>query len=265
MGMSWSCHIALGALLWVGAGTQAHARAPKVLVDPGHGGSQHGAVGATGALEKDVALAISRLLGERLQAQLGAQVVYTREGDQDLPLADRVSAANAQAPDLFISIHANSMPSRKVRAQVQGIETYFLSTSASGADAARTAARENADGPKAQPRADDPLAHILSDLARTEAHQDSSRLAYAVHMRLVAQAQAVDRGVQQAPFYVLSGLGAPAILVEVGFISHPVEGKRLTTRGYQERLATGIAEGVKAFWAERGGGRAAAPVSLGQP
>jgi N-acetylmuramoyl-L-alanine amidase len=230
---------------------RASARAPRIVLDPGHGGSQEGAKGPGGLLEKDVALQIARRVQEQLEKLLEAQVVLTREEDKSLPLPDRVEFANGQRPDLFISIHANAMPTRRTRSRVQGIETYFLSASASS-DAARAAAdRENAEAPMARrARGDSTLSFILNDLVRTEAHADSSRLAYAIHPRLISSTGGTDRGVHQAPFFVLSGVEAPAVLVEVGYISHPEEGTRLGRAAYQEKLASAIAEGVKAFLEE---------------
>lgn len=220
---------------------------PLVIVDPGHGGNQTGAVSPSGAWEKDAALEISKLLKAELEAQLRATVKLTRSSDELVSLADRVDWANAQKPDLFISVHLNSMPTRKQRKQTEGIETYFLSAAASGEQAKKVAARENAEFHDKRPKGGDTLAFILADLQRSEAHADSSRLAYAVHEELVSATGGLDRGVQQAPFYVLMGLQAPAILVEVGFISHPDEGARLTDGAYQQKAAEAIARGVAAF------------------
>jgi N-acetylmuramoyl-L-alanine amidase len=220
---------------------------PLVVVDPGHGGSQAGASSPTGAYEKDVALEISKLLKAELESQLKATVKLTRASDELVSLHDRVDWANAQKPDLFISVHLNSMPTRKQRQQTEGIETYFLSAAASGEQAKKVAARENAEFHEKRPKGGDTLAFILADLQRSEAHADSSRLAYAVHEELVSATGGLDRGVQQAPFYVLMGLQAPAILVEVGFISHPDEATRLTDGEYQLKAAQAIARGVVAF------------------
>jgi N-acetylmuramoyl-L-alanine amidase len=220
---------------------------PLVIVDPGHGGAQNGAVSPRGDFEKDAALQISNLLASELESELHATVKLTRRGDEHVSLADRVDWANRQEPDLFISVHLNSMPTRKQRLTTEGIETYFLSASASGEQARKVAARENAEFAEKKAKGGDTLAFILADLQRSEAHADSSRLAYAVHEELVATTGGVDRGVQQAPFYVLMGLKAPAILVEVGFISHPDEGDKLVDAGYQLKAAQAIARGVKAF------------------
>jgi N-acetylmuramoyl-L-alanine amidase len=159
-----------------------------------------------------------------------------------------VTFANGQKPDLFVSVHANSMPTKRQRQRTEGIETFFLSANASGDDARKTADRENAEAPRAASVAgDDTLSYILADLQRAEAHVDSSRLAYAIHQKLISTTGATDRGVQQAPFYVLMGVDAPAVLVEVGFISHPKEGKRLGDPKYQVELAGAIASGVSDF------------------
>jgi N-acetylmuramoyl-L-alanine amidase len=224
---------------------------PVIVLDPGHGGGQEGASSPDGQLEKNVALALARRLKGELERVLHATVLLTRERDALVQLPDRVSAANRRQPDLFLSLHANSMPTQRQRALNEGIETYFLSASASGEDARKVAARENAEA-GGQPRgaAGDTLSFILADLQRSEAHTDSSRLAYAVHEALIADTGAVDRGVQQAPFYVLMGLDAPAVLLELGFLSHPEEGRRLTDPGYQQKLAAAITAGVKKFLAQ---------------
>ncbi len=241
---------ALAALLLA---APASARELVVVIDPGHGGDQQGAEAPDGTLEKDVALQLAKQLRDELTKELGARVFLTRERDTDLHLSERVAWANRKRPDLFISIHANSMPTRRLRQRVHGIETYFLSANASGADAASTADRENAEGPAVdrKPRGDT-LAFILNDLQRAEAHVDSSRLAYAVHQRLIEHTRAENRGVQQAPFYVLNGLDAPAILVEVGYISHPTEGPRLKASAYQEKLVRAMREGVRDFVRQAG-------------
>jgi N-acetylmuramoyl-L-alanine amidase len=178
-------------------------------------------------------------------------VFLTREKDALLPLPDRVAFANGKRPDLFMSIHANSMPTRKLRERVEGIETYFLSASASGAGARATADRENADAPRAPSiQNDSTLNFILHDLVRMDAHAGSSRLAYSIHQRLIASTGASDRGVLQAPFFVLTGVEAPAVLIEVGYISHPQEGARLARADYQEKLVGAITAGVKDFLSE---------------
>lgn len=226
----------------------AFASAPVVVIDPGHGGNQEGAAGPAGLVEKTLALTIAKKVKAQLERELKASVVLTRDRDALVHLSERVALANKRRPELFISIHANSMPTEKQRKLNQGIETYFLSASASGEEAKKVAARENAEaGGQPKGQAGDTLSFILADLQRSETHVDSSRLAYSVHEALISETGAQDRGVQQAPFYVLMGLEAPAVLVEVGFVSHPDEGRQLADAEYQGRLARAITTGVKQF------------------
>jgi N-acetylmuramoyl-L-alanine amidase len=222
------------------------AAKPVVVVDPGHGGDQQGAKSPDGLDEKDFALS----LGVKLKAVLekdGFDVRLTRGADAHVKLSERVDFSNAQKPVLFVSLHANSMPTRRGRAAANGIETYFLSAKVSGEQARKVAARENAEAGQEKRAGGDALSLILADLQRTEAHQDSSRAAYAVHEALIADTGAQDRGVQQAPFYVLMGVQAPAILCEVGYISHPEEGPKLGAPAYQDTLARAIGRGVRDF------------------
>ena len=229
------------------------AREPAftVVVDPGHGGDQEGAVSPTGEREKDVALAIARRIAAHLR-KLGGKVVLTRTGDIGVPLANRAAIATAIRADLFVSVHLNSMPTAEQRRHSHGVETYFLSADASDTHASAVAARENADRLAGEPEADpdDPVAGILSDLQDAAALQSSSRLAYDIHEKLVEKLGAEDRGVKQAPFYVLAGARMPAVLLEVGFISHEDEGRKLRTREYQEKVADAVMEGIREFRTE---------------
>ena len=201
------------------------------VVDPGHGGDQDGALAPDGKREKELALQIARRVASRLQRQ-GARVLLTRTGDVGVPLAERAALANSVQADIFVSVHLNSMPSKQSRKVSSGVETYFLSADATDAS--------------------DPVAGILDDLQNTEALSASSRLAYAIHERLIARTRAENRGVKQAPFYVLAGARMPAVLLEVGFISHGAESKKLEAPAYQEVLAQAVAEGVAA-WRKAGG------------
>jgi N-acetylmuramoyl-L-alanine amidase len=221
------------------------------VIDPGHGGEQEGATGPGGQQEKTLSLQIARRVARRLQRQ-GARVVLTRKGDETVPLAERAALANAERADLFLSIHMNSMASRRARALTRGVETFFLSADATDASAKAVAARENADRLTGDvPDREDPVATILESLGDAEALEESSRLAYAIHERLVGRLRAEDRGVKQAPFYVLAGARMAAVLLEVGFVSHRDEARRLASAAYQDAIAEAIAEGV-ASW-RRGG------------
>jgi N-acetylmuramoyl-L-alanine amidase len=236
----------------VGAGAAAatgDGRRLTIVLDPGHGGAQEGAVSAGGAREKDVTLALARRVKARLERDLDADVRLTRDADELVHLADRVARTNAARADLFVSLHANSLPTPARRGATEGIETYFLSAEALGEGANAVAARENAEASSARASegAADGLAAILTDLKVKEAHADSARLAQAVQRGLVAETGARDRGVHQAPLLVLTGLEAPAVLLEVGYLSHPREGVRLQTPAYQEALARGVSRGVADF------------------
>lgn len=218
------------------------------VIDPGHGGELTGAVSPQGDLEKDLTLQIARRVKRRLEA-LGGKVVLTRAADTRVPLANRAAVANALDADLFVSIHLNSMPTEASRRTSAGVETYFLSADASDAGAEASAARENADRLTGEPAPDpdDPVALILDDLESAAALSGSSRLAYALHDKLVAALQAENRGVKQAPFYVLAGARMPAVLLEVGFISNLAEAARLRSAAHQERIAAAVADGVAAW------------------
>jgi N-acetylmuramoyl-L-alanine amidase len=141
------------------------------------------------------------------------------------------------------------MATDEARRQTSGVETYFLSAGATDSRANAVAARENADHLAGEPVRDpaDPVSAILADLQDQASLQGASRLAYAIHERLVASLGAEDHGVKQAPFYVLAGARMPAVLLEVGFISQEAESAKLRTPEYQERIAAAVADGIAAF------------------
>ena len=227
------------------------ARRLTIVLDPGHGGSQRGAPGVVhGVWEKDLTLAIARKTASRLRAELGVNALLTRDGDDHLFLGRRIAFANAHGADLFVSIHLNSMPTRRERARTEGVETYFLSANPSDPRAARVAAFENADDPPKRGTVGGDLSLILDDLTLTAAKQGASRLAKDVQRALVAQLHAVDHGVQQAPFVVLEGAQMPAILCEVGFVSHPEEGHKLTLPAYQDQVAAALVAGIARYLRE---------------
>jgi N-acetylmuramoyl-L-alanine amidase len=247
-------HAPLAALL--AAAAVAGPAAPRgarearflVVLDPGHGGDQDGALSPDGVKEKDLTIEIARRVAAALKRQ-GVRVVLTRTGDSPVPIPNRPAIANAIKADLFISIHLNSMPTTEQRARTTGIESYFLSADATDARASAVAERENADRRDVEELVDpsDPVAGILTDLAEAESLAGSSRLAYDIHERLVAALGAEDHGVKQAPFYVLAGARMPAVLLELGFLSHADDAARLVTRGYQDRIAAAVADGVRAW------------------
>lgn len=219
-----------------------------VVIDPGHGGRHDGAVSPEGIKEKDVVLSVAHALRTLLEKDGDVRVVLTREGDEDLPLVDRPALANALGADIFVSLHCNSMPTAALRKRVTGIETYFLSADASDAEAHALAARENADGQLDEaPVEFDPIAAILDDLSRTLAHADAGLFASHLHRALTGALDTKDRGVRQAPFVVLLGARMPAVLVEIGFLSHPTEGRKLADAAHQAVVAEALREGIREF------------------
>jgi N-acetylmuramoyl-L-alanine amidase len=242
LALSFACLLALPAL--------AEQQPPLVVVlDPGHGGKwpHDGAHGGRGLHEKVIALQVARKTKESLEAQ-GATVILTRDVDDDIPLADRVRIANEAGADVFLSIHCNSMETLGDRRVTRGVETYFLSPDPTDAEAKMLAQLENG-GPEAVPlpRSNDPVAGILNDLALGQARNDSAALAQIVQQHMVRGTRATSRGVRQAPFLVLSGTRMPSVLVEIGFISHPREGRMLGRDRYQRRVAQALADGVRDF------------------
>ncbi|NBD11083.1 MULTISPECIES: N-acetylmuramoyl-L-alanine amidase [Corallococcus] len=218
----------------------------RVVIDPGHGGHDSGAVGKAGTMEKDVALAISKKVADGLREK-GLEVVLTRDDDTFIRLEERAKLANEAHGDLFISVHCNSAATQKLR----GIETYTLNTSADRYSI-RLAARENASSEKGI----SDLQFILADLATKANTEESSRLANAVQHSLVSglsgQYDGIkDLGHKEALFYVLLGAKMPAILVETSFLSHAEDEKRLASERFQDEVAKNIVLGVEEFLGDR--------------
>ena len=212
-----------------------------IVIDPGHGGSDTGAVSGGGTDEKDLVLAVARRLAGILAGQ-GHTVRLTRPGDEVRGLTDRTALANRVDAVAFVSLHANA----STVASVQGAETYYMSLDESSTDeqAAATAELENVSGGDGG-RSD--LDLILWDLAQAEVLNESAELALAVQNRLNERLGLKDRGVKQAPFVVLTGATMPAILVEIGFLSNPAEAKQLESADHQQRLAEALALGIDDF------------------
>jgi N-acetylmuramoyl-L-alanine amidase len=217
----------------------------RIVIDPGHGGRDYGAPGyLKGVHEKDIALQIARRLAKLVRQKLKCEVFLTRNSDRFLTLEERTAIANTKNADLFISIHTNSNKDRRAF----GIETYFLNL-ATDDDAIRVAATENATSTK---NISD-LQTILSDLMQNAKINESSRLAGHVqmsvvgHLRTKRYSRIKDKGVKQAPFYVLLGAQMPAILVETSFISNPRECERLVNPQYQQRLCEAIVIGIEKY------------------
>jgi len=216
----------------------------RVVIDPGHGGHDFGAPGYhKGVHEKDVVLAISKKLARKMRRELDCEVIMTRTDDRFISLEERTALANTKNADIFISIHTNAFHNRRA----YGIETYFLNL-ATDNEAMRVAARENATTTKNM----SDLQTILTDLMQNAKINESSRLAAFVQKSLYRTLRKKyrrirNKGVKQAPFYVLIGAQMPSILVETSFISNPRECKRLTNATYQNRLCDAIIKGVKKY------------------
>lgn len=213
----------------------------KIVVDPGHGGKDPGAM-AFGLKEKDLVLAVSKKLAKELKTAYRYEVVLTRTKDVYLPLEERTAVANTQKSDLFLSIHVNASADKASN----GIETYFLNL-ATDANAMRVAALENATSTHSIGEMQD----ILASLMKNSKIDESSRLARFVQTNLISGLNKTfkprDLGVKQAPFYVLIGAEMPAILAEISFITNPEEAKLLQTDEYLDKIAKQIAAGVVAY------------------
>jgi len=216
----------------------------RIVIDPGHGGRDYGAPGyLRGVHEKNVVLKLARRLAKKIRKELGCEVIMTRNGDRNLTLEERTAIANTKNADLFISIHTNAARDKRA----YGIETFFLNL-ATDNDAILVAARENATSTK---NISD-LETILSDLMQNAKINESSRLAVHVqksmHRHLKKNYSRIrNKGVKQAPFYVLLGAQMPAILIETSFISNPRECKRLNNTGYQDQMSEAIVKGIKEY------------------
>ncbi len=219
-------------------------RRVRIVLDPGHGGKDPGATGRRGLKEKDVTLKLSRLLRDRLSRDIRAvSVITTRDSDEYIPLEERTAIANKNDSDIFVSIHVNASPRRGA----SGIETYILNV-AGDEEARRVAERENATSRQAV----NDLEYILTDLMKTAKTNDSVLLATAVNGNIVKSlgskySGVKSNGVKGAPFYVLVGTRMPAILVEVSFISNPLDEKRLRDSRYLKAAADGISAGIMEY------------------
>ena len=207
-----------------------------IIIDPGHGGKDPGAVNRA-RQEKRIVLGISKMLRDLL-VEKGYQVRMTRETDVYVPLENRAQFATKGQGDLFISIHANSSHS----ASASGIETYYLAL-ASDESARITAARENA-GANYSIKALDKLAR---DILKESKSSESRSLAELIQEHLVAVTGARNRGVKHAPFVVLIGTKVPSVLIEIGFLSNSTEGRKLVTKAYQRKIVRAIAEGIERY------------------
>lgn len=216
----------------------------RIIIDPGHGGRDFGAPGYyKGIYEKKIVLAIAKKLAQKIRKKLNIEVLFTRDRDRYLGLEERTAIANTKNADLFISIHTNASRDRRA----YGLETYYLNL-ATDDDAVLVAARENATSTK---NISD-LQKILFDLMHNAKVNESSRLAAYVQEAMVEHMKPryrriKNKGVKQAPFYVLLGAQMPAILIETSFVSNSRECKRLMSATYQDHIADAIVIGLKRY------------------
>lgn len=210
--------------------------APVVMLDPGHGGSNLGAHGVTGLAEKQLSLALATRVAERLRAR-GIAVQLTRTADRTLTLRQRVAIADNLPADLFVSIHANASPTRTQH----GYETYVLT--ARGIDVDGRALRSDTTTPRPGTAGD--IALVLDDVERGASQWEAAELAARMqHSLRDRRGPDGDRGVRQDAQHVLLGATMPAVLVEVGFIDHPLEGRQLAEPAVQSQLAEAITEAI---------------------
>lgn len=215
----------------------------KIVLDPGHGGKDPGAIGVRGIAEKDIVLSIAKKLARKLERDMGVDVVLTRRDDSYLHLEDRTAIANAENADLFISLHTNASPNPRAR----GLETYYLDNTDDEASI-RLAARENGTSRK---RVSD-LQFILSDLTQNSKQEDSITLAHQIHSSVASRVGRKygvvrDLGVKKALFYVLVGAKMPSVLAEIFFITNKREGRQLSQSSYQNTVVEALYEGIKKY------------------
>jgi len=214
-----------------------------VIIDPGHGGKDPGAIGPTGLKEKDVTLGIALYL-EKLLKGVGIPTYLTRSKDAFVYLEDRTNFANQKNGFVFVSLHANSVLNH--RSSAEGIETFVLSSKYIGASARDVADRENRAS-RAHPELDTDLAKIIADLEESANIKYSLDFADVIQKKLVNYLKLEDRGVKQAPFVVLKGANMVAVIVEVAFISNPKEEKLLKTDKFKENAAQALFEAIKYY------------------
>ncbi len=221
----------------------------KIVLDAGHGGKDCGAMSANLVCEKDIVLEVVKFLHKELKKR-GYSVLLTRDKDIYIDLVARTELANKKSADLFISVHANSIPKHST-SNAHGIETYFLSTARSER-ARKVAEQENKDDVNLMDYFSKSL--FLNSL-NTQRLIVSNKLAIDVQYGMLQSVRknypdVVDGGVREGPFWVLAGALMPSILIEIGYNSHAIESKRIQSKPYQKILAKGIADGIDSFFSK---------------
>ncbi|MGN8415724.1 N-acetylmuramoyl-L-alanine amidase family protein [Helicobacter pylori] len=232
--------------IWIKTKRKKHK---KIVLDAGHGGKDCGAMSANLVCEKDIVLEVVKFLHKELKKR-GYSVLLTRDKDIYIDLVARTELANKKGADLFISVHANSIPKRST-SNAHGIETYFLSTARSER-ARKVAEQENKDDVNLMDYFSKSL--FLNSL-NTQRLIVSNKLAIDVQYGMLQSVRknypdVVDGGVREGPFWVLAGALMPSILIEIGYNSHAIESKRIQSKPYQKILAKGIADGIDSFFSK---------------
>ncbi|MFP6271349.1 N-acetylmuramoyl-L-alanine amidase [Helicobacter pylori] len=221
----------------------------KIVLDAGHGGKDCGAMSTNLVCEKDIVLEVVKFLHKELKKR-GYSVLLTRDKDIYIDLVARTELANRKSADLFISVHANSIPKHST-SNAHGIETYFLSTARSER-ARKVAEQENKDDVNLM---DYFSKSLLLNSLNTQRLIVSNKLAIDVQYGMLQSVRknypdVVDGGVREGPFWVLAGALMPSILIEIGYNSHAIESKRIQSKPYQKILAKGIADGIDSFFSK---------------
>ncbi len=216
--------------------------ARRIVIDAGHGGHDPGTIGRGGLMEKDLVLDVALRLEKMVEQELRAEVLLTRSSDVFIPLEERTAIANSKGADLFLSIHANA--SRNARAR--GIETYFLSF-AKNPHAEEVAARENAISAATMKDLQGLVKAITLNSKIDESRDFASSVQEAMVESIRGRYPVQNRGVHQAPFYVLIGANMPSVLAEIAFVSNPEDERLLKTPEYREAVARSLFKGVRAY------------------
>jgi N-acetylmuramoyl-L-alanine amidase len=215
----------------------------RVVIDPGHGGKDHGTTGVSGLREKDLVLDVSLRLASLVRDRLGSEVVLTREDDTFISLEERTTIANRSRADLFLSIHANSSPYKLA----SGAETFFLNFTSSR-EAMDVAARENASSQRSVAELQDIVRKITLKDKRDESEDFAARIQSALFRTQRTKGIATkNRGVKAAPFIVLVGAEMPSVLVEIGFLSNAKEEAELKKPEYRQQIAEALLKGLETY------------------
>jgi N-acetylmuramoyl-L-alanine amidase len=217
-----------------------------VVIDPGHGGIDPGAIGLSGVYEKNLVLAMATDLARRLAATRRFRVAMTRHTDEFVPLGERVARARAWRADLFLSVHADALP----EATLRGLSVYTLSSKASDREAAALAESQNQEivGGVRLSRKPSEIGDILIDLAQRQTGNASLVLARDVVRVLGHRVKLLDNPQRSAGFVVLTAPDVPSALVETGCLSNPVEERLLQQSSYQQRLVRGLTQAIDAYF-----------------